>query len=314
MKTSLSLGLIAAACSALAACSSDEGDGDRNAAGTGPVAGSGGQIGVSGSGGGNSGGSAGSPSGGAGGGSSNPTVGTLGAPLTITADSIVDETNGTGINGGIAVTSSSVQTVAPTIEQRDGGLCFRGTTATVPDANSYGTHWGAEMIFDLNRVANPDAPVVDAGADAGADAGPVLGQVAQDWPQGNVIGFAYTLVGNNTAAANQGVPNAQVRFKATPVGANTANDNYCSNRTPQSGVRENVLFADITFECWADGNFTLAEEQIQYVSATTPMRVVDVRDNPRAFRNVSWQISSDLMIPPIEYDFCVTDLRPILAP
>jgi hypothetical protein len=312
MKTSLSLSLIVAGFGALAACSSDEGA-ERNNGGTGTIAGAGGQVGGAGT---SSGGtsSGGTSSGGAGGGgNSNPTEGTLGQPLSITPEAVVDVANNTNINGGIAVTFSSVQTVEPTIEQRADGLCFKGTTATVPNDTSYGTHWGAEMILDLNRVANPDAPAGDAGADAGADAGPVLGQVAQDWPQGNVIGFSYTLVGNDPTAADQGVPNAQVRFKAVPVGANTANDNYCSNRTPASGVRENVLFKDITFECWTPGNYTLEEDPIQYVVTPDPNKMVGTRPNPRAFRNVSWQISSDLLIPPIKYDFCVTDLRPILA-
>jgi hypothetical protein len=311
MKTSLSLSLIVAGFGALTACSSDEGD-DRNAGGTGSsLAGTGGQVGVAGT---SGGGTGGGSSGGAGGGGSTPAMGRLGEPITITTEGVVDTANGTNINGGIAVTNSATQVVLPTIELRAGGLCFKGTTATVPDTSSYGTHWGAEMILDLNRGANPDAPTVDAGADAGgADAGLVLGQVAQDWPQGNVIGFAYTLVGNDTAAANLGVPSAQVRFKATPVGAVPADDNYCSNRTPTSGTRENVLFSDVIFECWAEGNYSLADDPIQYVQDPDP-KVVGTRENPRAFRNISWQISSDVMVPPIAYDFCVTDLRPILSP
>jgi hypothetical protein len=313
MKTSLSLSLIVAGFGALTACSSDEGD-DRNAGGTGSsLAGTGGQVGVAGT---SSGGAGGTSSGGgAGGGDALPAMGSLGEPLTITTEGVVDTANGTNINGGIAVTQSATQEVDPTIELRANGLCFKGTTATVPDANSYGTHWGAEMILDLNRGANPDAPTGDAGADAGgADAGgPVLGQVAQDWPQGNVIGFSYRLVGNDTAAADQGVPPAQVRFKATPVGAVPADDNYCSSRTPTSGTRENVLFSDVIFECWNEGNYSLADDPIQYVQDPDP-KVVGTRENPRAFRNISWQISSDVMVPPIAYDFCVTDLRPILAP
>jgi hypothetical protein len=310
MKTSLSLGLIVAAASALAACSSDEGT-DRNTGGTGPVAGSGGQIGVAGTS--SGGGAGGAPSGGAGGAPSIP-GGTLGAALTITEDgAITDPSNGTEINGGIAVTQSPTMTVDATISTRDGGLCFRGTTATVPNDQSYGTHWGAEMIMDLKRAANPDAPeVVDAGADAGDAGAPALGQVAVDWDQGEVIGFSYTLVGNDTASPTLGVPPANVRFKALPVGAVPADDNYCSTRAPVSGTAESVLFADITFECWTPGNFTLAEDPIQYVSNPNP-KMVGTRANPRAFRNISWQISSDLAVPPIAFDFCVTDLRPILA-
>lgn len=308
MKTPLISSLLLAL-GALSACSSDEGGTPRTPVGDRTPTGS-------------AGGGATPAAGGAGSTPANPltpaaTGGTgaaavipgLGESLAITEDGVVtDPTNGTAINGGIAVTQSSVMTEPATISTREGGLCFKGVTATVPDSSSYGTHWGAEMIFDLNRGANPDAP-----AD-GADAGNVLGMVAQDWPQGDVIGFAYTLVGNDTTAADQGVPAEHVRFKATPVGANTANDNYCSNRTPASGVRDAVLFSDITFECWTPGNYTLAEDPIQFVQTPDPNKMVGTRPNPKAFRNISWQISSDLNVDPIKFDFCVTDLRPILAP
>jgi hypothetical protein len=311
MKTHLSLGLFAAAC-ALAACSSDEGNPER------PAGGTGGQVataGTGGTGGGTAGaggtGTAGTGTGGAGGtGTTLPAGARVGAALTIPAEGpVTDDTEGTGISGGIAVTQSTTMTEDATISTREGGLCFKGITATVPDANSYGTHWGAELIFDLNRVANPDAPATTG--DAGADAGGALGLVPADWPRGKVIGFSYTLVGNDTALPGSGVPASRLRFKANPVGANTAQDNYCDDRTPVSGTPETVLFSDITFECWTPGNYTLAESPIQFRQTAD---MIGTRDNPNAFRSITWQVASDLMVPPIAFDFCVTDLKPVLEP
>jgi hypothetical protein len=307
MKTSLSLGLMFTALSTFAACSSDDEGAVRGAGGTSATtAGAGGQV--AGGAGGAAGGAAGTTaSGGTGGGAA---VGTLGAALTIDADGNVSDT-ATGVDGGASFSSSSVTTVAPVATYKANGLCFKGTTATVPDANSYGTHWGAQLQLDLKRIPNPDAPPPAEG-DAGADAGNVIGLIPTNWPEGNVIGFAYTLVGNDTAAADKGVPNAHFRFKALPQGASNTDDNYCSNRTPVSGVEERVLFSEINFECWAMGNYSLADDPIQYVQTPDPNKLVGTRPNPKALLNIAWQIASDLDIAPIPFDFCVTDLKPIL--
>ena len=295
MKTHLSLGLFAAACS-LAACSSDEGNPER------PAGGTGGQVATAGTGGTGSGGTAGTGTGGTGtggtgtggtgGGTALPAGARVGAALTIPAEGpITDDTEGTGISGGTALTQSSVMTVPATISTREGGFCIKGTTATVPDMNSYGTHYGAELIFDLKRVPNPAAPAPVA--DAGADAGAALGLVAADWPRGKVIGFSYTLVGNDPALPGSGVPASRLRFKANPIGSNTAQDNYCDDRTPVSGTAETVLFSDITFECWQAGNYTLAEDPIQFRQTAD---MIGTRANPQGFRSITWQIASDLKI------------------
>jgi len=295
------------ALSAFAACSSDDDGAVRNVGGTSSTtAGTGGApTGVAGTGG--APGTAGTSGGGTGGGAA--VTGRLGTAALIDADgNVADATS--GIDGGASSSSSSVMTVPAVATYKEGGLCFKGTTATVPDASSYGTHWGAQLQLDLKRVPNPDAPPAPEG-DAGTDAG-AIGLVAGSWPEGDVIGFAYTLVGNDTVAADKGVPNAHFRFKALPEGASNTDDNYCSNRTPASGVEERVLFSDITFECWTAGNPSLAEDPISYVKTPDPNKVVDVRPNPKALLNVSWQIASDIApVGPIAFDFCVTDLKPI---
>jgi hypothetical protein len=309
MKTSLSLGLMFTALSTFAACSSDDEGAVRGAGGTSSTtAGAGGQV--AGGAGGTGGGAAGTTSGGGTGGAA--AVGRLGAALTIDAEGNVKDTAATtGIDGGASSSSSSVMTVPAVATYKEGGLCFKGTTATVPDGDSYGTHWGAQLQLDLKRVPNPDAPPAAEG-DAGTDAG-TIGLVAGNWPEGDVIGFAYTLVGNDAVAADKGVPAAHFRFKALPQGASNTDDNYCMDRTPVSGTEERVLFSQINFECWTAGNYSLAEDQIQYVQTPDPNKVVGTRPNPKALLNISWQIASDLAIAPIAFDFCVTDLKPIYA-
>lgn len=330
MKTTLSLGLIVAAASTLVACSSD-GDGVRE-----PVGGAAGQTAggaagqASGGAGGGSSGAAGAPSGGAGGAGGAAPVANTGPAFVIapTEDpdgagpllpgaTVEDSIGSTGINGNTFLTQSVEMTVDATVSHRAGGLCFSGTTAVVPDANSYGTHWGAELGLNLKVITDPNAaPVADAGADAG---GP--GQIPDPagWAYDNVIGFSYKLVGNDPAAADKGVPASRVRFKAIPVGSDGMKDNYCSDRTLLvDGSVENVLFSDITFECWTAGNPSIgpAEATINRVNLGPP-RVVETPPNPKALTNISWQIASDVLATtplPIAFNFCITDLKPILAP
>jgi hypothetical protein len=315
MKTSLSLVLIVAATSTLAACSSDEGT-PRTPTGTGATAGTGGTgTGVAGASTGGTGtGVAGASTGGTGTGGTGAGALNFGDALTITADgNVVDTAGDTGITGGAILAQSANMAEPAATAHVDGSLCISGTTEVVPTSADYGTYWGAELALDLKRVPvdGAAAPVADAGADAGApetEAGP--------WPYGNVIGFSYKITGKDAAAADKGVPATQFRFKALPTISNSQNDSYCSTRNGLTdGEVDNVLFSDITFECWAMGNISLApgEDVIQRVNPGPP-RVVETPANPKALISISWQIASD--IPPvtrIPFNFCISDLKPILA-
>jgi hypothetical protein len=315
MKTSLSLVLIVAAASTLAACSSDEGT-PRTPTGTAATGGTGtGGTGTGGTGTGGT-GTGGTGTGGTGTGGTGPgTAVNLGAAFTITAEgNVVDSAGTTGVTGGAVLAQSTNMAVPAVTAHVDGSLCISGTTEVVPTSADYGTYWGAELALDLKRVPVAGAPaaVADAGADAGApetEAGP--------WPYGNVIGFSYKITGKDTAAPDKGVPATQFRFKALPVGSNSQNDTYCSTRNGLTdGEVDNVLFSDITFECWAMGNPSIgpAETTINVVDPGPP-RVVETPPNPKSLISISWQIASD--IPPvtrIPFNFCISDLKPILAP
>jgi hypothetical protein len=313
MKLSLSLGLIVAASSTLAACSSDEGTPRTPSTGGGGAGGS--PTAMAGRGGTATGGST---TGGAGGGGGAPSTNfTYGDAFTITAEgNVIDEAGDTGIDGGPFLSQSMEMTVDAVAAHRAGGLCFSGTTAVVPTPDDYDTYWGAELGLNLKLElpAGVVAPAADAGGDAGA---PDL--VPGNWPYGDVIGFSYKVVGNDMAAADKGVPVTRVRFKALPQNSVGANDSYCSNRDALvDGKVENVLFSDITFECWTPGLPSIGAnaDMISRVNPGPP-RVVETVVNPKALVNISWQVASDVVgtTPlPIAFNFCITELKPILAP
>ncbi len=312
MKTPLSFYLMAAVAGALAC--SDEGGAERNTGGNGggTQVGQAGSSSTAGSGQGTAGTSAGgSGSGGSGSGGLN-----LGDPLTMTgsgADVVVEDTTGnTNIRGGIVLAQSMVMTAPAELTLHEGQLCMKGTTAVVVN-DDYGSAWGAEISLDLNRAANPNAGGDAGAADAGADAGSVLGTVAEPWPIGNVIGFSYKITGMDPALTDQGVSASAFRFKAVPEGANTAIDTYCSTRAPIHNATENILFSDITFECWQTSppNLSLAVDPINYNVGAQGM--LSTRPNPRALMSLSWQVPADTSIAH-PFDFCISELRPILAP
>jgi hypothetical protein len=292
MKTTLSFYLLAAVAGTVA-CSDGESPRDRNNT----TGGSGGQTGVV-TGGGAGGGSSGSTSQGSSGagGGGGATGSNLGAALTITPGdtpataSVVDETGGTGINGGASVAKSMLGTVFnPAFVA--GKLCASGTTAQVVGGD-YTNYWGGLIGVDLNRVVNPDAPAGDAGvADAGGDSGaPVLGMVPQPWTPGNVVGFSFKIDGPTMPLT--------LRFQGTPTGSNTDNDHFCNNvAVGTAGGTFNVKFSEIVRNC--------------YDMTPGPSMFAD----PAGFtqlQNINWQVSANDMIP-FPFDFCVSEIKPILG-
>jgi hypothetical protein len=303
MKTPLSFCLAAAVVSTFAC--SDEGGTDRDNT----TGGSGGQTGgVAGSS--AQGGSSGSPStsGGAGGGTGGPNTG---AALVIgELDEggnvpITDSAGMTGINGAAYIVASRLAnmgafTTPATLTAPAGKVCAAGQAPAVPGAmgaENYTEYWGAEIDFDLNRVAADmvAAQVLgDAGVDAGGDAGGAapLGSTAGPWTPGNVIGFSFTIDGPTMPT--------QFRFKSRPVGAETS-ENFCFT-VPQpivSGTTYNVPFTDIRRDCW-----------------NMPGETASLFQDPKNYtqlQNVGWQVSA-MPVLPIPFDFCVSNIKPMLRP
>jgi hypothetical protein len=291
MKTPLSFYLVAAVAGTLAC--SDEGGTARGTGGSGPA------VGQAGSGaGGASGGAAGSGQGmsGAGGGSSSTGTKT-GPALTISADGTVkDEAGTSGINGGALTVAAPMGTTINSAF-RDGALCINGNMVAVPNSD-YSNYWGGLVSVDLNRVANPDATGggADAGSDAGAgDAGQVLGLVPQPWnpATGKVVGFSFKLDGPMIP------PNPSLRFQATPTNSNPSNDHFCYTvpAVPTGGGTVEVKFTQIVRNCY---------------DATPGASVFQDPAGFTELQNINWQVSSSDQIP-ITFDFCVSELKPILS-
>jgi hypothetical protein len=304
MKTPLFLGLATAVVGAFAC--SDEGTGDRDNTG-----GSGGQTAVAGSSGSGTGGSSGS---GAAGASGSPgAAGSTGGPNTGPALTIgeidpggnvpiSDSAGTTGINGAAylvrSMTAAGMLTTQATLTAPPGKVCMAGSTPAVPGPptmENYTEYWGAEIDFDLNRVAADGvaAQVLgDAGVDAGGDAGSApLGTTAGPWTPGRVIGFSFVIDGPTMPTG--------FRFKSRPQGAGT-DVNFCYNMVPVSGVVNNVLFTDIRFACW--NNPGEGDSLLQYGSAMYTQ-----------LQNLGWQVPA-VPVLQIPFDFCVSQIKPILAP
>jgi hypothetical protein len=301
MKTPLSFFLVAAVAGTVA-CSDDGGKTrDTTAAG-----GSAGQTGVV-----NTGGSAGSTGGsgnlgtsGAGGGTSTGGV-NLGAALTISADgAVVDTAGNTGLKGLAQVIKSPQGTVlTPGVGFKEGALCMAGTTVVVPNGD-YTNFWGAEIDLDLKLTDNAAAAAAagggataDAGADAGGDAGPAApppAEVPIGWNASavNVVGFSFKVDGAQVPIA--------FRFKGLPFGAPSSTTTYCNQVAAVSGDTVSIRFDQITKDCWAAGGAGVLTEPFP-----------DNADG-KLLRTISWQVPADITLP-FPFDFCVSEIKPILG-
>jgi hypothetical protein len=301
MKTPLSFYLVAAVAGTLAC--SDEGGTTRGSGGTGTVVAQAGSGGASG-------GAAGSGQNMAGSGGGNTTSGPkTGAAFEITAGDatengvtglVVDRAGTTGIDGIAQVIKSPLgTTVTSTI--KDGALCMQGTTVVVPNMD-YTNYWGAEIDLDLKLVdsngnGSAPTPVADAGADAGdaGSSGPPPARTPTGWnaSASNVVGFSFKITGPT-------VPTA-FRFKGLPYGADPAAVTYCNQVAATDGATLNINFSQITFECWNPAGAAV-------LSMPYPP------DNPdgKLLRTISWQVPADVNIP-FPFDFCVSEIKPLLA-
>jgi hypothetical protein len=306
MKTPLSLGLMIAAACALPACSSDEGE-ERPVGGAGATA-------TAGSAGAPSGGTGGAPAAGGGG-----AGGTGGAPAsaytagpalvitpTATGANVIDEDGDSGISGGVILAQSTMATPAVTAHE-DGRLCWSGETATVLNMD-YGTYWGAELALDLLLEEDPNAP--PPAADAGADAGGGGTLVRQPWPiPPGLVGFSFEIEANGATGVVP-VGREDIRFKALPAGSDPALDTFCNQVNDPVALTNpvEVPLSEITWECWAAGNPSVAEPQLNTVP--TPGATLTTRTNPNALLSISWQVSANITAN-TPFNFCISEIKPL---
>jgi len=203
-----------------------------------------------------------------------------------------------GIRGG-GFLARSAQGNTIEVANEPGKICISGTLAEVPGGN-YSQYWGVEIGFNLNQgspeggaaVPNDAGSASDAGdasADAAAssDAAPAP-EVAQPWHPGNVIGFSFVIEGPTINL---------IRVKSLPEGADSTLESsvFCKTINATSGVPQEARFGELTQYCWSSTSFPVPTEQ--------------------GLDNFSWQLPADVA-PAGErpFDWCLKDLRPILAP
>jgi hypothetical protein len=173
--------------------------------------------------------------------------------------------NAYGMIGNAFLSRSALGNSSLVIGTDPGKICIQGTVDAVPaplDGSHppYSSYWGIEIGFDLNQ--------------------------GMAWMPGNVLGFAFTI---------EGTVMSPMRFMALPFGLDpTAEASAkCLPMNPQSGVAQQVQFAQLTQFCWSSGN--------------------PVIDTSNGLANFGLQIAADTGAA-IPFDWCLKDLRPLLAP
>lgn len=106
--------------------------------------------------------------------------------------------------------------------------------------------------------------------------------VPWDLDGGNVTGFAFTLTGPTLPLP--------LRFAALPGGADPTVDNFCTQLPVAGDVRFAVPLESLTRDCWEIGNLPMVASSLQ---------------------TINWTIPADVSVAHA-FDFCVSDLRPIL--
>jgi hypothetical protein len=195
-----------------------------------------------------------------------------------------------GLRGGGFLTRSALgNTIA--IGDEEGQVCITGNLEEVPNGD-YANYWGVEVGFNLNQTSPDDGAAGAAGADgaagaAGVDgAGGNGGDVAEPWMPGSVVGFSFVIEGPTIDL---------IRFKALPSGYDPALESsvFCKTVMATSGEPNDVPFAQMIQYCW---------------NATgTPLPLA------AGLANISWQLPADVGVTR-PFDWCVKDLRPLLAP
>ncbi|MEY4548929.1 MAG: hypothetical protein RL685_5124 [Pseudomonadota bacterium] len=271
--------------------------GQLGQAGAGSALGVAGQSGIGGS----------STAGGGGSAGGGPSNFRLGDPLQLVAATgevpYAIGPNAYGIRGGAFLARAPMGNTI-TVGAEPGEICISGMLSEVPIGTSgtgnYSQYWGVEFGFNLNQSAPgggaPPPPAasdagVDAGAD-GADAGDAGAQppaeVAQPWQLGEVIGFSYVIEGSTIDF---------IRFKALPAGYDrTLEASVFCKELPMatSGEVQNALFSEIDQYCWG-ANFNLA------------------LPTSGGLDNIAWQLPADVAVGERPFDWCLKELRPILA-
>lgn len=160
-----------------------------------------------------------------------------------------------------------------TVASTPGELCIRGVVEDI-EALDYARYWGIEVGFDLSASSS---------AGDGIDG---VDPVPEPWSPGRVIGFSYVIEGPQISP---------IRFESLPAGYDPEADTsvFCKDLEITSGAAESTLFGDVTQGCWEAGQ------------APLPVAGGLVR--------IGWQLAADVEPVDRRFDWCLKQLRPILA-
>jgi hypothetical protein len=161
-----------------------------------------------------------------------------------------------------------------------------------PDGHgNYGQYWGVEFGFNLNQAPAdgsdvlPPPSVTDAGSDGGTTT-PM--DVADPWHPGKVVGFSFVIEGPTINL---------IRFKSLPAGYDSSLESsvFCKELKTESGTTNNALFSELTTYGWSPSSTLLP--------------------TGGGLNNISWQLPADVAPAGARpFDWCLEDLRPIVAP
>ena len=198
--------------------------------------------------------------------------------------------NAYGIRGG-GFLARSAQGNTITVGTDPGKICISGSLAEVPlnpdGHGNYGQYWGVEFGFNLNQAPAEGAVPQPAPSAGGADAG-TAPDVAQPWHPGKVVGFSFVIEGTSINL---------VRFKSLPDGYDSSLESsvFCKEFNATSGTPNAALFGELSTFCWSG------------ISAVLP--------TSGGLDNISWQLPADVAPAGARnFDWCLKDLRPLLAP
>lgn len=176
-------------------------------------------------------------------------------PLEIVDELVPVGSNDFGIEGAFLPVNDDFGSEIQ-IASSNGAICMAGRVAAVEN-DAFGDYWGAATFLQLSN--------------------------GQPWDKGDgeVLGFSFSLVGPLIPPS--------LRLLATPASEAADLGVFCSNLVPFEGLEQNVLFEDVTLNCWAPGGDELSGD----------------------LSSVAWHIPSDPGISH-DFDFCVQDIRPIV--
>ncbi len=198
-----------------------------------------------------------------------------------------------GIQGG-AFLARAPNGNTITVADEPGKICISGSVEEVPNADYMG-YWGLEFGFNLKQVpveggGEGGAAGAAGGGGAAGEAGSGSAGAPQDaieaWLPGNVVGFSYVIEGPKISP---------VRFKSLPFGFDPALESsvYCKPLMSTSGVADDSLFSQMRQYCWDMASVT-----------TLPLA--------SGLANISWQVPADVNTGLREFDWCLSELRPLL--